>query len=327
MKDRAFIARPLNPSDNDVWDALALRYGGVFDLSSWTGLFGTSLNRIGIYDRGNVLRGGFCTWEIRKFGLKVLRNPPYTPRIGPFFEPRATIAAIRTNEQRKVVEAVAEYLTSSDAAVISLSLSLGISDCLPFFWRGWKVIPYYTYRIDLTHDENELLSGMSTERRKNIRKAKADGIIVEQSDDTDLMRGLVIETFSRQHLELPLEELNRILDGLRRGEGSYMLIARQDGQPAAGVFIVHDLHTAYYLIGGYADGSHHGAGALAMWHAILRAKQLGLEIFDFEGSVIPAIERYFRGFGGSLTPVFSINKAWLPVEVLLKMFPKYRNRF
>ena len=82
---------------------------------------------------------------------------------------------------------------------------------------------------------------------------------------------------------------------------------------------MHDSQTAYYLLGGYqAEERHHGAGALAVFEAIQHCREIGLKTFDFEGSVIPAIEKYFRGFGGQLKPYFSVNKAWLPLEMALK---------
>jgi hypothetical protein len=33
---------------------------------------------------------------------------------------------------------------------------------------------------------------------------------------------------------------------------------------------------------------------------------MGFKTFDFEGSGIPAIEKFFRSFGGALTPYFCI---------------------
>jgi hypothetical protein len=59
--------------------------------------------------------------------------------------------------------------------------------------------------------------------------------------------------------------------------------------------------------------------------AIKAAKGLGLQTFDFEGSSIPAIERFFRGFGGRLAHHFTVSRAWLPLEMALK-FSK-RNLF
>jgi len=325
MSGRAFVARPLAPVDREAWESLALRYGCIFDSLRWTDLFGPSLSRLGIYDTGGSLRGGFFVWEHRKFGLRVLRNPPFTPHVGPFYELRASNPAARTDEQRAVVEAMADYLSASGAALLFLGLSLGITDSLPFFWRGWKAGARYTYRIDLAQDEDTLLAALSKERRNDVRKAQKDRISVEEARDTCAMRALVMETYTRHDKSFPGAAMDLILSAFSPGENSYCFISRANGRPVSGVYAVHDARTAYYLMGGYAESAHHGAGALAMWHAILKAKELGLDVFDFEGSVVPPIERYIRGFGGWLTPYFGVHKAWLPVEVALKL--RYRNRF
>jgi lipid II:glycine glycyltransferase (peptidoglycan interpeptide bridge formation enzyme) len=74
------------------------------------------------------------------------------------------------------------------------------------------------------------------------------------------------------------------------------------------VYIVWDKDTCYYLLGGYdPERSHSGASALAMWEAIKYAKnELKLSKFDFEGSMVPAIEMFFRKFGGEITPYYSV---------------------
>jgi hypothetical protein len=55
-----------------------------------------------------------------------------------------------------------------------------------------------------------------------------------------------------------------------------------------------------------------------MWKSILHARQLGLRTFDFEGSMIPEVERYFREFGGKLIPYYEISKAKFPVNLLMR---------
>ena len=62
------------------------------------------------------------------------------------------------------------------------------------------------------------------------------------------------------------------------------------------------------------------AAPMAMFACIRQARELGLEVFDFEGSMIPGIERYFRSFGGTLTPLYRVVKASLPIEWALKPF-------
>lgn len=327
MGAKGLSTRLVSQDDLRAWDALASQHGGLFDSIRWTGLFEAGIRRIGIFDAGGSLRGGFCVWEQRKLGLRVLRNPPFTPHVGPFFEYRASNRAARTDEARDVMESMATFLDHSGAAVVSLGIALEVKDCLPLSWRGYKVVPHYTYRIDLAQTEDILMTAMSSSRRNDVRKAIADGVAVKDTGDTLAMRALAMETYARQHTAFAPAPTDLVFSRFPPRCNSYCLIAEANGRPLAGVYVVHDARTAYYLVGGYADGAHHGAGALAMWHAILKARQLGLQVFDFEGSMIPPIERYFRGFGGQLTPCFSLNKAWLPIEMALKVLPRYRNRF
>ena len=86
------------------------------------------------------------------------------------------------------------------------------------------------------------------------------------------------------------------------------LARSRQGDPLGAVWIVWDNKRAYYLLGGYdhSAGSNN-AVALAMWRAIqFAAVDLMLPEFDFEGSVIPAVERFFRKFGATLTPYYAI---------------------
>lgn len=328
LNKQALIAMPLIKSDEEAWFYLSEKYGCIFDSIRWTAIFSPALNRIGIYDASNSLRGGFFYYKEKRFGLNIFRNPPYTPYVGPFFDYRAINSAARISEQRVVVEAMVDYLKLQNASIVALSMAPSITDCLPFYLQQWKVVPQYTYRIDLSQSEEAILAAMSTERRKNIRKAKIDGISVVEDLKTDTLRSLMIETYTRQNFKIPLKITDQVLKTFSPGNNCICMIAKQpDGKPIAGVYIIHDNQSAFYLIGGYSTGGHHAAGALAMWHAILKTKDLGLKVFDFEGSIIPSIERYFRGFGGTFTPTFTVNKASIPIEIALKLNPKYRNRF
>ncbi len=319
MAKATLTATVLETGDAQRWEQLAQAHGTLFDSTRWTDLFGPNLRRLGLYDRGGTLRGGFCVYEQRRLGLRILRNPPFTRQIGPFYAPKASNPSAIVSEMRGVVEAMAKYLDEEKAAVLSLGLSLGIDDGLPFRWRGYKVIPHYTYRLDLNQSEDALFSALAKEKRNDIRKAQQDGIEVLKANDTRSMRELVTHSFARQKKALPHGALATILNAFAPGSSAYCYVAHDQQRPVAGVYIVHDAHCAYYLLGGYAQGAHHGAGAYAMLQAIHHAKALGLATFDFEGSVIQAIERYFRAFGGTLTPVLGVHKAWFPIECALKL--------
>ncbi|MBN1879723.1 GNAT family N-acetyltransferase [bacterium] len=327
MSRKKFLAQPIRPEDRSEWGRLAVECGSIFDSLEWTDIFNENLHRIGIYDAGGHLRGGFSYWQKTIGNVKVIRNPPYTRQIGPFFESRSVNSASRSEDQRSVMEAMKDYLTSLRAAVVSLGISVGTLDFLPFYWDGWKVIPQYTYRLDLEQDPDTLFGNLSKQIRKHLRDATDEGICAEPITATDGLLDMVEKTYRKQNSDIPVYT-RQILDTVFLGPNGYGFQASRKGEIFSARYVVHDSTTAYALMSGHVDQRmSKSAGVVTSWNTILEARKRGLKIFDFEGSVIPSIEHYYRGFGGTLTPVFFVHKAWLPIEMILKLIPRYRNRF
>jgi len=70
----------------------------------------------------------------------------------------------------------------------------------------------------------------------------------------------------------------------------------------AGAYIVWDSRFTYYLLGGSDETLRtSGAGSLVLWSAVEAAAERGTG-FDFEGSMLRPVERYFRSFGGAPAP-------------------------
>ena len=86
------------------------------------------------------------------------------------------------------------------------------------------------------------------------------------------------------------------------------------------VFCVFDANTCYYLLAGVNKNSGiQGVNNLLVQKSIEKAKNLGCKTFDFEGSMIKGVEKFFRSFGPELVPYYTVNKASLLLEVLLKL--------
>ncbi|MDS4068154.1 MAG: GNAT family N-acetyltransferase [Candidatus Competibacter sp.] len=315
--------RPLNASELPAYDALARRHGTLFNTTEWLALFGDQMQALGIFDNGDNLVGGLSLYRERRWGLKIIRRAPFTPTCGPFLEVKARNPVAIIEERRKALDCLIDYIEEETPALCMLSLDRNITDALPCFWRGYKIIPNYTYLLDLTASLDQIYKNMSPTRRNDMTKATRDGLIVRQISDFDSVRDLVLATFDRQRKFVDRACLEAILFRYAHPANSFAFSADQGDDPIAACFVVHDAETAYYLLGGYSEEKrHHGAGALALFEAIKYAQQLGLKRFDFEGSVIPAIERYFRGFGGKLTLYLTVNKGWLPIEVALKFIKR-----
>ena len=319
-------ARAIDSSSRDAYDALASEYGRVFYQRPWAENFGTTLRQVGVFDDHNLLVGGFHYVEDRVAGFTFIRNPPFTPVIGPFMRVKSQNPVAILESKRKILETVADFFLSQRRAIVSVAIDYQITDGLAFQWRGFKTSLRYTYRIELNRTKDQIFKDFSQARRNDISKAIRDGLTVERSRDFQHVSKLVQETFSRTNGRLNAEVLQAILQRYAQPDNSFAFIVRQGDRPIAATFIIHDQRTAFYLLGGYdSEHSHHGAGALAVSESIIAANEMGLRVFDFEGSSIPPIERFFRGFGGQLTHHFIVSRAWFPLEVLLKY--KKRNVF
>ena len=134
---------------------------------------------------------------------------------------------------------------------------------------------------------------------------------------------LIIQSLKRQNKNIDLNSLENILFGFASEMNSFYFFAYYKNKPISVSFCIHDKKTAYYVIGGYdSDNKHHGAGACTLWECIKYAKKLGLHEFNFDGSIIPNIERFFRGFGGQLVSFYRINRTNYFLNLILNLINK-----
>jgi hypothetical protein len=315
--------RKITAADQQArYDEVAASCGTIFNRLAWLRMFADDLDVYGIYNKDTLI-GGFSLYTEKRFGMTVLRNPPFTQAIGPFLSIAAQNPVSVMNDWKKALSLMSDCITRAGWCLASFTLNKSIVDTQPFLWREFKVSPQYTYIIDLNVPLTAIRATLSSERRNDINKALRDGLVVEQVRDYHTVKDLVLKTFARQGKTLGEKYLDRILFDFSAGENAYAFTTYDNDLPIAVSFCIHDNDTAYYILGGYDDERrHHGAGALACWAAIENAHKLGLKQFDFEGSMVRDIERYFRGFGGKLTPYYRVSKAWLPLELALKFFKR-----
>ena len=96
-----------------------------------------------------------------------------------------------------------------------------------------------------------------------------------------------------------------------------------DGNIHACIYLVFDHASAYYLTGGAEDRfKTSGAMSLLLWEAI-KLSATRVKRFDFEGSMIESVERFFRGFGGKQLSYFELFKSKnLVLETAIKLFKR-----
>jgi hypothetical protein len=313
-------------SGNADYKILALKHGSVFNQPQWLQLYGPHLLLNGLFNLNNELIGAFNVYKAGKFGLSYLIVPPYSPSNGLFFVNPAESTSNRITYEKAVHECIASWFNSQAGFLKISAFPPGVNDIQPYFWKGFKAVPNYTYQLRLDKDEEHLFANLTSEKRKSVRKAQKDNVEVRMETDYKVVKQLVQKTFDRKEKKVNAGFLDKILHSFANAENSFAFVAYLNDKPSACTFCVHDGRTSFYLFGGYDNSNkHHGAGPACMWNSILHAKKSGITIFDFEGSMLPEVEKYFREFGGDLVPYHTVQKGWVPVEMLLKL--KMRNRF
>jgi hypothetical protein len=195
----------------------------------------------------------------------------------------------------------------------------------PFIWQKFKVVPGYTYRLSLLYSEKEMEAFMNVEHRNAYRKAEKDGLTCELTRDFALVKSVVLKTFERKNKGVDEGMMENILSRFANEQNSFAFVSRLNGTPVATAFCIMDTNTVYYLLGGYDPAHrHNGAGIQCIWNSIMYAKSLDRKVFDFEGSMLKEVEKFFRGFGPELVPYFTVQKAWFPLEVGLKFYRRHQ---
>jgi hypothetical protein len=263
-----------------------------------------------------VVRGGR--------GLRMLTQSSLTHTLGPWVEPssaKPSRALAREHELLAELEAALP-----PARAFSQQFSPLMLNALPFHWAGYRLEVRYTSRLQDLSSSDALWAGLRDNVRREIRKARKR---VEFVDDlgVDQFHHVMSMTYARQQIATPhsLAQLERLEDACaRRGAGA-MLFARDDaGQVHAVAWTVWDQHCAYYLLAG-ADPRLRASGAssLLMWEAITRSGAV-TDVFDFHGSMLQPVERFFRAFGGRQTPYLSVTR--IGPAVRLAMAARSRGR-
>lgn len=186
----------------------------------------------------------------------------------------------------------------------------------PFVKAADNIQPADTVVLDLTLEEEALLSAMHKKTRYNIRLAEKKGVTVRRgtAGDLDAWYDIYRITAERDRIAPHSREYYKSLFALAAdyGAGAPQLIlylAEHEGELLAGNIVSRCGTAATYLYGATSNSKRDLMPAyLLQWTAIQEAKQAGCHSYDFHG-IPPAdnpahpmhgLYRFKTGFGGRI---------------------------
>ena len=242
----------------------------------------------------------------QKWGFRYFSMPHFVKHLGPFIFPefRTPRPSIR----------ILQDLIGRLPRIASFKQDFHptLTNWLPFYWNGYEQTTRYTYLLDLAQSPQELFDNLNRNMRRNIRKAEKQ---VEIREDLTLETFYEIncKSFRRQGIAIPysFEQLHRHDASLQKNRARKIFAAQDEqGRLHSAAYLIWDRTAAYYHLSG-DDPTYRqsGSGIYLIWKAILHTREeLGLPVFDFEGSMLEPVENIRRQFGARQQPYFRVWK-------------------
>ncbi len=248
---------------------------------------GVKVLRLGIFEKDTMVGG---------FTLTIHTLPKTSYKIG--YLPKGLMPDKALLKELKIIGKKEKCIfiqlepnvKNSDQAKNKL-LSLGLKSAAhPLFTK-------FTFVLDLTPSEDELMKSFHSKTRYNIRVAERHGVTVSERNTPDAFASYIAlteETTKRQKFyahtrnyhEIQWETLPHIAKSPFTTLSSHLLLANYNKKTLASWILFVFKDTLYYPYG--ASSNEHRetmSSNLIMWEAIKFGKRLGLKKFDMWGAL------------------------------------------
>lgn len=222
---------------------------------------------------------------------------------------------------KDIIYRIADEL--SNCKTVFHNLSPSFSYVLPFRWKGYSIETAFTYRISDLTDLDSIYKKLGKSTKKNIKYAQ-NRVKIVSNKEFEHMWDLLLKTYRLQGRDYKVSrELSERLfyESIENGHGIYLEAVDENNHVHSCGFFVFDENVFYYLTGARnPEFSKSQSQILLIWEAIQIASKNSL-IFDFEGSMVEGIEKFFRQFGGECVPYYIIKKQSIISTIISDLKP------
>jgi lipid II:glycine glycyltransferase (peptidoglycan interpeptide bridge formation enzyme) len=263
---------------------------------------------VGLFEKGGEIWASLPYQKTKKAIFEIITMPILTQTMGIYIKyPPKQKYYKKLSWEKEVMENLILNLPKIDS--FSQNFHHVITNWLPFYWAGFEQSTRFTYIIENISIE-DLEKNFATDIRRRRRKANELGIEIIESEDIKTFYKLNTMTFIRKNINISysFEFVKNLFEKCKQNGAVKMYFAKYQDKIIAVNFLVYDDKTVYYLMGGiHPDFKDLGAMDAIQFKSIKFALESG-RAFDFEGSMVESIEKYFRSFGAVQKPYFTISK-------------------
>lgn len=245
---------------------------------------------------------------VKKSGpFSYITQPLFSKLMGPYIVEEFNTSKHENSILKELIEQVPEV----DA--MEQNFHYSFTNWLPFYWAGFQQTTAYTYVLQGLNDLDQTYARLDRHYRNKVIPSAAKKLRVTTDRSLEDFYRVFSLSFQRQNLASPLS-----LDYLKKYDAVmaanhareiFFAVDEQD-QIHSVLYLAWDGRSSYYHLAGDDPALRNsGSGIFLTWQAIKYTQEvLALDVFDFEGSMIPGIEKVRRKFGAKQMPYFFVSK-------------------
>lgn len=294
----------LNSTD---WDSFVLSSpeGTLYCIYEYASAVAPGWQCLRVYDTGEELIAAMPLLQKKKFGITYSLQPLMTQTWGILFKEIKTKNTYELySYKRKILIEIVQCLKGK-SHIFEYNFSPEFEYPLPFYWDNYLIKVKYTYQI---RPEYKIPVKYSPATIRQLSKAKKADLILKISNSVESISELY--TNYPTNVRINIDVLTKLININSNALNIkiYEVENREGKVLAAGIFGYYNSLVVY--LGGAFEKREKGmefAMTFLMDHVINEAMEKNY-IFDFEGSMIEPVERFFRGFGAVPVPYLQISK-------------------
>ncbi len=261
---------------------------------------------LAVVDNQQIVAGIVLT----KDGRNHFANPYLGKYLGVYYRVFKGTAYTQETKRRKVTHLLLTELTK--LSTFNYFFHPQFTTYFPFHLANFENRLRYSYWINLKDQSlAEIKAKFHTKLRSEIKFAEQQNFQLTEALSVDTFVAVCQQTFLQKGAKFPFtiaflknycEKLvaKKVLEltGIKDGQGRVMAV----------VGILKTPQTSTLILSGFdKNGIQRGANEYLIYDRIQQAKKEA-GFFDFEGSMIPEIESFYRKFGGEYTPYLNVYK-------------------
>jgi hypothetical protein len=237
----------------------------------------------------------------RKLFIHYLYQPFFTQQLGVFS--RSTLTQ---KQLHSFIESIPDKYRFVD---INLNDQNEITD------STFKIRKRKNFVLDLNHPHDFLTKQFDEHCQRNIKKSRKHQQVIKPLDPAKAVAFYQKYKALNTSNVLPSDYEN-LLKVVLIAEQKQLLLCRgvfseEDNLTAVGIFLLHK-GRIIYLLGGASDDGREKRSMYYLFDDLILQFSNNTMLLDFEGSEIPGIARFFKGFGAEKHPYFKLHINRLP---------------